>query len=126
MTNVTSTHISCMRETAARVKASVCELLQWDEMDYAQYQYSNGITYLHWLLLGDNEARDYLERSKLFWNWWKNQWVIHDIVFLDSDVETMELEEVQKFYHRFHCAKTTAYEVKPRKEILQGMKKKAF
>lgn len=51
----------------------VCQLLKWSQEQYAEYQYHCGQVFLNnWLQSSHCVA--VAEKSKVFWNWYKNQW----------------------------------------------------
>lgn len=64
-------------------KQQVQSLLQWDDLQYGQFQYDQGLLYLqHNMLGGDDTWLSELSRSPIFWQWWVNQWNIRDKQFL--------------------------------------------
>lgn len=112
------------RDAADRLKAQVCTLLLWDEMQYAQFQYQTGIAYLMWYLPCDEDSRQQLERSKLYWNWFKNQWNNDDFVYnTTSGIGLMTLKQRRMIYHELHCPRVLAVEVKPNNVVLSSIKK---
>ena len=112
---------------AASIKEQIMKLLHWDEMQYCEYQYTNGIAYLYWYLPCDEDARKQLEGSKLYWNWFKNQWTIHDealltyTAFINTDIKLR-----RESYQCFHCPRALAAEVKPNDIVLNEIKTKTI
>lgn len=70
---------------AGTVKEQVCKILHWSELEYANYQYEQGLAYLQAYIPRDPQGIQELESSRIFWNWWKNQWVIRDETFLQTN-----------------------------------------
>ena len=56
-------------------------LTGYTDGDIATYKYETGLKYLEGMVR-DPEARAYLEGSREYWNWWKNQWCLRDEEFL--------------------------------------------
>ena len=100
-------------------------MLNWTEMQFAEYQYQNGIAYLMWYLPCDEWARQQLERSKLYWNWFKNQWVLHDESLLSFKLSLSECDHntLMRLYDDLHCPRALAVEVKPNRVVLDSIKK---
>lgn len=71
--------------THAQIKQQVCQLLQCTAEQYAVFQYETGLAYLQLYLHGYQPVQYELEASKIFWNWWKNQWAMRDAQFLQAD-----------------------------------------
>ncbi len=108
-----------------KYKSQVCKLLQWDEMKYAEYQYKAGIAYLLWYLPCDEKARQQLERSKLYWNWFKTCWTEHDYAYVTSEgIDKLCLHERLRIYEALHCPRALAVEITPNRIVLDSIKKK--
>ena len=106
-------------ETASRLKATVARMLRWSEMDFSQFQYEQGITYLKAYLNNDTYSVDVMERSRMYWNWWKNHWSNRDQAFIDFTNNTAyDLETRRDIYHDMHCGKTLASSIYPNGIIL--------
>jgi hypothetical protein len=111
-------------EQATIVKTKVCQLLGWTDFEYAQYQYQHGISYLMWYLPCDEDARSQLERSKLYWNWFKNLWLCHDesLVSFTLSLRECSAEMLRGVYDDLHCPHALAIEVKPNAVVLNEIK----
>ncbi len=70
------------KEKALATKQAICGLLNWTEMQYAEYVYNTGLEYLKDYLRGDTHAIGILERSPIFWAWWKNHFLNRDEKFI--------------------------------------------
>lgn len=118
-------HIATRKEKAKQLKAVVIDLLQWDELEYATFQYECGLAYLRHYIPGDNWGQDMLQRSKLFWNWWKNQWTLRDESFcaMDSEVPTSRVgistENLRRLYLHLHDAAILASDIYPNRVVLE-------
>jgi hypothetical protein len=104
-------------------KASIMALLNWDEMDYAQFVYEQGLAYIR-AYLRDVQYRDYnigvLERSKTFWTWWKNHWAQRDEMFIATCCETgCSTEEARKLYSQCHSGTMLAHAIHPNAVVLE-------
>jgi hypothetical protein len=120
-----TTHAQAYAEASERLKKKICRLLEWDEMQYAEYQYATGIAYLYWYLPCDDRGRNQLERSRLFWNWFKNLWKNDDFVFNSiSGVGLIRLCERRIIYEELHCPRVLATEWKPNAVVLAEIKNK--
>lgn len=119
----TATYAEAYAVAAEQQKHSICQLLKWNTMQYAEYQYAIGLQYLYWYLPCDDNARFQLERSKLFWNWFKSQWAAHDTAFIDCDqIERHGHDLLLSMYAALHCPRTLAKEVKPNSTVLDTIK----
>lgn len=111
-------------ERQAFYKKAICQLLLWDELKYAEYQYQAGLSYLYWYLPCDEAARKQLERSKLYWNWFKMVWTEHDYAYCTSaGIEKISKRERLRIYNDLHCPRSLAVECKPNNAVLSDIKK---
>lgn len=55
----------------------ITALTKLQEFEYCQMQHEVGTEWLK-----ANKAEWVFEDTKLFWNWWKNQWAMRDVAFL--------------------------------------------
>ncbi len=53
------------------------EMTGFTEMELAEYKYDTGLAYLR-AAVKCPSAFAYLEGSKEYWNWWRNQWELRD------------------------------------------------
>jgi hypothetical protein len=108
------------------LKHQVCHLLKWDEQQFCNYQYNMGIAYLMWYLPCDAAGRDKLLRSRIFWNWWKHTWTMHDESFLSfkRSLKECELHNIRKAYEALHCPRILVNELTPNDVVLAELKTK--
>ena len=63
-------------------KQQVCMLLGMSDYSYNEMQYQNGLSFLAYKIqYEDTELR--IQKSKIFWNWWLNNWANRDDTFLE-------------------------------------------
>jgi hypothetical protein len=110
---------------AATLKERVCQLLQWNEQQYAEFQYEAGLEYMQLYTLDDKVACNVLERSKIFWNWWKNAWANRDEVFFGyQNLGLINASTIEKMYMQLHDALALAEELRPDALVLGDSYKK--
>lgn len=112
------------QQKADATMREVCLLLNWTDMQYNEFLYQNGIAYLHLYLPCDEWGRQQLERSRLFWNWFKLLWISLDKDLLNDALFTkLPCEKRRNDYRFMHCPRTLVYHVKPNAVVLQSLKK---
>ena len=107
------THTQAIRQKAETLKEKVCRLLEWDDQQYAEFQYETGLNYLRHYIGFDPQAIDMLTRTRTYWNWWKNQWAIRDNQFIKADKPQLTTEFWIDVYCELHDARTLAAEIYP-------------
>ncbi len=123
------THIQDARQRQQEVKEKVCAALQWTEEKYAYMQYNCGLYYLVLYLREHVESIRALEGSRLYWNWWKTQWALRDLQWLD--VVSMWGEGYsQKLrvndYYNLHDSTRLAHNIAPGRIVTYKVKKEAL
>lgn len=115
-------HLASRKEQAKKMKAVVIQLLKWDELEYAMFQYESGLAYLRFYIPWDKEGQRMLEESELFWNWWKNQWLLRDEDFCGLYKQILldkyGVENLRRTYLRMNDAEYLASEIYPNKAVL--------
>jgi hypothetical protein len=101
------------KKTATTLKGRVCELLGWNEMQYAEYQYNTGIEYMVLYTLNNEAICDDLVRSKIYWNWWKNGWANRDECFLVDNINLVDKATAIAIYNGVHDALALSEELRP-------------
>lgn len=84
MNNTQSVSTNTRKEDASALKGCICDLLKWTDQEYAEYQYNNGIEFLDHYIPDDPTAADQLIRSRIYWAWWRNQWMLRDAVYINA------------------------------------------
>lgn len=114
-------------EEASLMKLSICHLLDWTEVEYGEFQFKSGCSYLQHYIPNDPDGIDELLQHKIFWNWWKNQWHNRDFAFmLDSNNELIQLSVANRriLYVHYHDARMLAAEIAPNAIIIADAYKK--
>jgi hypothetical protein len=102
-----------------RLMADVRRELRWTEMEYLGFQYDQGIAYLMAYLNGDEYSVNVMERSRIFWQWWKNHWRTRDESFLEQVVNTtFDLSTRREMYLDTHDAVVLAKSIYPNGVVL--------
>lgn len=111
---------SAEKATNWLTKPAVMALLDIDDMEYNLIQYEQGVNYLHTYLKGDEWGIGVMERSAIFWAWWKNHWANRDEQFLginhNSPVHTVA--EARKLYAQFNKGSMLAQNIHPNSVVL--------
>lgn len=114
--NVYTQHIKQRQQTA---KHRVIQLLGWDELRYAEMQYRTGRQYLQSYIPNDPDGIDALERSRIFWAWWKNQWLIRDTAWLNTDIAKVSRLSARRIYAYMHNAEALVHSIYPNGTVLE-------
>ena len=67
-------------------KYEIMLLLLWTEFDYCNFQKRIGQQYLQSYISKDPAAIDALLATPIFWNWFRNQWMLRDEAFAADPV----------------------------------------
>jgi hypothetical protein len=79
-------------------RSRVQRVLGMSDQEYCNAQYEAGLSYLKKFCLGPDSFY-FLERSRTFWQWFINQWHIHDYKWLRL---CQDNEEVKYEFHDAH------------------------
>lgn len=115
MNNSYTQHIKERQQTA---KQQVMQLLGWDELRYAEMQYRAGRQYLQSYIPNDPEGIDALERSRIFWAWWKNQWLIRDTAYLNRNIAKVSRSSARRIYEYVHNPEALVHAIYPNGVVL--------
>ena len=116
-----TTHIAKRKQKAQALKQGIEQLLGWSQFEYGNFQYECGLAYLRHYITHDQWGQDMLQRSRLFWNWWKNQWAFRDEAFLAEHAEGLNkvrMETRITMYKYVHDAAMLASEIYPNRTVL--------
>ena len=113
-----TTHTQQRKDEAKSLKQQIMELLQWKEQTYCDHQYNTGLQYLYLYIPGDPIGMEYLTRSKIFWNWWKNKWADRDLEFIEwfepkRNAGKLKLQSMVVLYLQHHDAQMLSEDIKP-------------
>jgi hypothetical protein len=95
----------CMPMFNPHLDQQVASILSWREGALAEFKYQQGIAFLMWYLPCNEQSRNTLERSKLYWNWWKYCWQIRDEAFVVNGIENIDHHHRQSIYIELHNAR---------------------
>lgn len=108
-------------KTAMQIaKERIIKQLQWSEMDYAQYQYEQGILFLQKYIPNDPWGIEMLERNRIYWNWWKNQWHSRDVAFLECEIQAGSLKQLEAVYMSLHNAAALVDDIFPSRIVIDS------
>jgi hypothetical protein len=109
-----------LQEKAQALKAAVLKLLQCTEMQYNQLQYEQGLAYLNTYLNGDAYMVQVMERSRIFWSWWRNHWTNRDATFmaLHEKHPLRRAEIARQLYEQYNRGRLLANSIQPNAVVL--------
>lgn len=110
---------------AERQIKDITLLMQWSHEQFCNYQYKCGLAYLQHRFPADARAREILERSRIFWNWYKFVWVQYDYSLLTfkRSLKECNLQTVRQCYEHLHCPQAMAADTRPSDPVLDELKK---
>jgi hypothetical protein len=108
-------HIKHQISIQAFTRLKAIKLLEITEQAYGEVVMNCAYAYLH-SQLGDSVIGAELEKSALFWAWWRNHWHDVDMDFV-NEVKHMDVAERNSYYAIVHNHQT--FEYTPQKSILQ-------
>jgi hypothetical protein len=99
----------------APLKAQICHLLEWEELQYGEFQFQSGCLYLQYYISKDPVVIDEVLLHRLYWKWWKNEWLDRDYVLAGTLVkcDQLSIEEKRRLYRNWHDARVLADECSP-------------
>lgn len=99
--DITKSSVATVKEVAVTHKELIQALLDWDELQYCNFQMEQGELYLNKLIGPDQYGIEFLVKSPTFWKWWINLWNKRDQDFIAELVNTDKEEciEVYRFTH---------------------------
>ena len=71
-------------------KQQVCMLLELSDYDYNEMQYHCGLSFLAYKCQWE-VSEERIQKSKIFWAWWMNNWAHRDEIFLEQ-YQVMEVD----------------------------------
>lgn len=95
------THIEHERRAYAELVTQVLNVLGWDELKYARFQEGRGHNYLLETFGHKTPMLQEIPKHKIFWSWWKVQWMKRDRSFLDM-LNLLKPNEYQEYYRDLH------------------------
>lgn len=112
------------KELAELQKKDITMLMQWTHEEFCNYQYQFGLAYLQHRFPADFKARQILERSRIFWNWYKFVWVQYDYSLLSfkRSLQECNLHTLRQCYEHLHCPQAMAADTRPSDPVLEELK----
>lgn len=101
------------------IQEQIVDILQWDEDRYSKYVLECGNAYLYAYI--KNEAEEVIaqiKRSRIFWNWWKINWQLRDLAFIESISAPIKKDVARQVYQSLHDPATLAAELFPDGTVL--------
>ena len=108
-------HILGKMKTA---KETVMHLMMWTELEYSEFQYKMGCQYLQSYIPKCPDEIDALIANRIFWNWWKNEWLIRDTAFISSDVDLLRPATRRQIYITMNDYDVLRHEIYPSGVVL--------
>lgn len=114
-----STGIESSPMTKEALQRAIIDILVLNDQTYGDLQYNMGIRYLE-AYLKDNEVRDVLAQSKVFWEWWVKHWTVRDADFLQmlGNVKATTVREKQGWYREYNDGHAMATVIRPHSVVL--------
>lgn len=112
-----NTYIDERRELIHQLQRVVCFLLRLSAEQYSQLQYQAGIDYLRTKGY-DASMCAVIESSRIFWNWWRNEWATRDQAFVNSVEKGDTLAMLKEQYLYNNSPRTLAASVHPNATVL--------
>jgi hypothetical protein len=107
------------------LKEAVMKVLKCTELEYCEFQMKQGESYIKRYVPQPEKYSMVIEslmRSRIFWNWWKNQWALRDEKFLNLSVVVYCSHDVtflQKIYVEFNSIKILISKIHPNRIVLE-------
>ncbi len=111
----TKSYIAMIRQGMRENKATVMALLQWDDLQYAEYQERMGYEYLAVEFYNIPFANE-LPYNSEFWAWWRNHWNKRDTSFI-MVAHDMSIPARLAYYDTLHNPKN--FDFHPHRRILE-------
>lgn len=109
------THIEKIRRVTRANQERVMTLLDWNDLQYAEFQEKMGYAYLK-SEYGDTAFINELPYTSAFWKWFRNQWAKRDQIFLLAACNMSYRERVES-YNAMHNPES--FEFHPHRRILE-------
>lgn len=102
------------------VKNAILALLQINEIRFHEIQYEQGCAYLKMYLNNDEYSVAVMERSKIFWTWWRNHWMNRDETFLSLHKKhpIKRVEFIRQLYAQYNKGTMLAKSIHPNAVVL--------
>lgn len=110
------THIERERRAYAELAIHVMYALGWDDLTYARFQEGMGHNYLLDRFGYKTPLLQEIPKHKMFWGWWRVQWMKRDRCFLDM-LNMLKGDEYELYYRDLHDPSSIPF--RPYAEIME-------
>lgn len=113
------THTENRNRSMEQLQQQVCRMLHITDLEYANRQFEAGCAYLDAYIPNDPDGAAQLQRSAVYWAWWRNHWSMRDEQFCTGHVQSLSLQLRQELYEQLHNPQLLAQELRPNGIILR-------
>lgn len=107
------------KDRALALRARVCQMLRYSELEYGQLQYNAGLSYLM-EYLKDEYYAEQVSKSRRFWAWWRNHWMLRDEAFVEHvQTKGMSVTLFEDFYLELHNGVKLTESIHPNAAVLE-------
>jgi hypothetical protein len=107
------------KDHSLALRARVCFLLRWNELQYGRLQYNAGLAYLI-AYLKDEYYAEQVSKSKRFWSWWKNHWTLRDEAFTEHvESKGISVTTLEDLYLELHNGVRLTESIHPNAVVLE-------
>lgn len=106
------------KEQTEKLQEQVIDLLGWSELAYCEFQYHSGIEFIEAYIGKDSPYGMVLERSRVFWNWWKNQWTLRNEQFVREVGKIGKRFDVDYWYKTMNSGSSLASYHHPHRRVI--------
>lgn len=109
------THIGSRRMAAQRAQNRIMKILRIDEEAYSWHKYKAGLAFLRHYTRGDHDAIRWISGSRIYWGWWKNEWLNREEEFLLDAyrLDKLPVKVRRRAYFQANNPRTLAHELHP-------------
>lgn len=95
-----------------RIKGYLLPLLGWDENEYQDFKMRCGCSFLQNYMPQCPHLIDELIETRIFWQWWCNQWLLRDEEFILENLIHINQTILLHMYKELHNPNILATELK--------------
>jgi len=118
MKTLTAERIAEMQQA----KIEVAKMLGYSIEDIANIMYESGVQFLEEYFKLMPVMAYVLERDRMFWNWWKNEWHCRNLTFLhDAEIAMVCLDIKRHAYSALNNGIELTRRIKPTQVVYHGV-----
>jgi hypothetical protein len=106
------TQINSIKQRFKKTQEAIMFQLQISETQYANFLFKKGTAYLQAYIPQDPAGIDMLVDSRVFWAWWRLEWMLRDEQFIASNY-TGPVPLLRRVYASYHRPDELASEISP-------------